>query len=183
MARLPSFIKPSGASDAALLEAVARGDLAGLGQLYERHAESVLRFARRARGESDAEDVVQATFERAVKTAERYDGRSDSARSWLLGIAARILQERRRSAWRLSRLLAAVSWQRTPVCSPSHAEGDIRRGLERLSDAKRVVVVLVEIEGFRGEDVAQMLDIPVGTVWTRLHHARRELRQFCEDGR
>ena len=50
-------------------------------------------------------------------------------------------------------------------------------------NAKRTVLVLAEVEGFSCEELATMLSIPIGTVWTRLHHARRELRRFYEEGR
>src|SRR5262249_25457448 len=50
------------------------------------------------------------------------------------------------------------------------------RALAELSEAKRVVFLLVEREGMSGEDVARALDVPVNTVWSRLHHARGELR-------
>ncbi len=49
------------------------------------------------------------------------------------------------------------------------------RALAALSPKKREVIVLVTIEGLSGEEVASLLAIPVATVWTRLHHARREL--------
>ena len=58
---------------------------------------------------------------------------------------------------------------------------DLEAGLAQLSSAKRSVLVLAEVEGFSCEEIAGMLEIPVGTVWTRLHHARRELRRHQED--
>ncbi len=49
--------------------------------------------------------------------------------------------------------------------------------LGRLSEEKRLVFLLIEREGLSGEEVAQALDIPVNTVWTRIHHARNDLRK------
>ncbi len=51
----------------------------------------------------------------------------------------------------------------------------MQRALERMSPKKREVIVLAVIEGLPGEEVARVLGVPVATVWTRLHHARREL--------
>jgi RNA polymerase sigma-70 factor (ECF subfamily) len=50
--------------------------------------------------------------------------------------------------------------------------------LERLSEPKRIVLLLAETEGLSSDDIAAALHIPVGTVWTRLHHARRDLRRL-----
>jgi RNA polymerase sigma-70 factor (ECF subfamily) len=65
---------------------------------------------------------------------------------------------------------------RRGVVAPNDTASDLDRALGRLSTAKRSVVVLSEIEGFTCEEIAVMLRIPIGTVWTRLHHARKELR-------
>jgi len=54
----------------------------------------------------------------------------------------------------------------------------LSRALELLSEPKRVVLLLAEGEGMSSDGIAQALQIPVGTVWTRLHHARRDLRQL-----
>jgi len=129
----------------------------------------------------DAEDIVQATFERVVKIAGSYDGRSSNARAWLFGIAVRILRERRRSFARLARALLHLEREPKTV-SAEEGRGDLQRGLASLREPKRIVVLLAEVEGFTCEEIATMLGIPIGTVWTRLHHARRELRAFYEEG-
>jgi RNA polymerase sigma factor (sigma-70 family) len=167
--------------DTLALERVARGELSALGEVYDRYAVALLRFASRAAGPHDAEDLVQATFMKAVKIAASYDGRSDSARSWLFGIAARLLQERRRSLVRLARALSRLAASSASAATSADSpRSDLERGLLALSDAKRVVIVLAEIEGYTCDEIARMLEIPVGTVWTRLHHARKELRSFYE---
>jgi RNA polymerase sigma-70 factor (ECF subfamily) len=157
-----------------------------LGEVYDRHAVALLRFAARAASQHEAEDLVQATFVRVVQIAARYDGRSSSARSWLIGITARLIQERRRSLTRFSRALTRLA--EIAEISPhgaltnDSARTDLERGLATLSEAKRLVVVLAEIEEYTCEEIARMLEVPVGTVWTRLHHARKELRSFYSSG-
>jgi len=167
--------------DAQCMAAIARGDVGMLGVLYDRYAPSVLRFARRAAGAENAEDIVQATFLRVVRVAPSYDANASSARPWLFALTARVMQERRRSLRRLgAALLRLAIHPRDTASQPRTAHLDVDRALDRLSRAKRVVLLLSEVEGFSGEEIAAMLEVPIGTVWTRLHHARREMRSFLE---
>ena len=83
--------------DADTLARIARGDLGGLGELYDRYARDLWRFVRRAAPNDDAEEVVHTVFERLVRVSGSYDARSLSARPWLFAVTARILRERRRS--------------------------------------------------------------------------------------
>lgn len=170
-------------ADAELLRAVACGDLAALGGVYDRHAEDVRRFLVRAGAGPDAEDVLHETFLAAMGAAKGFDGRA-SAKPFLLGIAARVLRGRRRTVARWAR--AAVAWvgagptetTRTPEDDAGTSE-EIRafdHALARLSEDKRVVFLLSEAEGLSGEDIAAALGIPIATVWTRLHYARAALR-------
>ena len=177
---------PAAASDDAdVLGRIGRGDVGALGELYDRHATALLGFATRCTGAQDAEDLVQATFVRAARSAGTFDGRTTSARSWLFGITAHLVQERRRSFARLARALLRFDVSAVTGASTSHQDeerNDLRKGLDRLTESKRVVLLLAEVEGFTCEEIASMLAVPVGTVWTRLHHARREMRAFYEEG-
>jgi RNA polymerase sigma factor (sigma-70 family) len=172
----------AGTPDSIALDRVAGGDLSALGEVYDRYAVALLRFTSRAAGRHDAEDLVQATFMKAVRIAGTYDDRSHSARPWLFGIAARLIQERRRSLARLTRALARLADISPKATASDHPRFDLERGLLALSDAKRVVIVLAEVEGYTCDEIARMLEIPVGTVWTRLHHARKEMRAFYDGG-
>lgn len=163
-------------SDAAVLARVAEGDVAALGALYDRYAPQLLRFARRV-ARNDAEDVVQTVFLRVMRIATTFRPDAPSARPWLFAITTRVLQERTRALrrWGAAMLRLAQDTDE-PVGASLETAGDAQRGLMRLSMAKRTVLVLAEVEGFACEEIANMLSIPVGTVWTRLHHARKELR-------
>jgi RNA polymerase sigma factor (sigma-70 family) len=171
-------------TDADALRSVAAGDIGALGEIYDRHARALTAFVARIYDATEAEDVVQAVFLRAWHAAPTYDGRNPNAQSWLFGIAIRLVLERRRSFRRLSRaLLRAVIG---PDSTPREAEPrrlDLERGLKRLSPEKRDVLLLAEVEGFSCEEIAGILGIPVGTVWTRLHYARRTLRRYFGEGR
>ncbi len=172
---------PLGRADADALRRVSRGETAALGEVYDRYAESLLEFAARAVGRAEAEDVVHSVFLRVTKLARTFDTTAASARPWLFGIATRVLQERRRSVARTFRALFRLRSSQGPASTPLlDQRRDIARGLERLTESKRVVLLLAEVEGFSGDEIAAMLGIPIGTVWTRLYHARRELRRYYE---
>jgi RNA polymerase sigma-70 factor (ECF subfamily) len=188
---------PAQETDADLVRAVAGGDLSPLGVLYDRHHEGVRQFVARATASSaDAEDITHETFLTLAKIAGRYDGRP-SARPFLLGIAAQLVRRRKRGLGRWAQALASLADTfsdsvhvsvRTPEDAATTTE-EMRRfdeALGRLTDEKRLVFLLVEREGLSGEEVARALDIPVNTVWTRLHHARNDLRKalapICSDG-
>jgi RNA polymerase sigma factor (sigma-70 family) len=171
----------SGIHDAAILARVAEGEVAALGLLYDRYAAGLLAYARHI-DRNDAEDVIQTVFLRVVRIAPNFRSSSSSARPWLFAITTRVLQERTRSMRRFGAAmlrLAADVEDRTDAVP--EARGDMERHLMRLSLAKRTVVVLAEIEGFQCQEIAEMLSVPIGTVWTRLHHARKELRQYYQD--
>lgn len=177
-------------SDAELMQRIADGRLEALGELYDRHAEGVRHFARRTLSNAaEAEDIAQETFLVVPKIASRYDGRP-SARPYLLGIAARLTLRRRRGLARLGEVIAsfAATLSTTQRDDPETRMSDgeeiarFERALSRLTDEKRVVLLMIEREGLSGEEVARALEIPVNTVWTRLHKARMELRKSLSRG-
>lgn len=168
-------------ADARALARAAAGDLGALGEVFDRHARPLHRFVVRATGARDAEDVVQTTFVRAMTLASTFDRQATSARPWLFGIASRVILEHRRAFARLRRALGRLASSEPPPARLETATTDIDRALARLTTAKRVVLVLAEVEGYGCEEIALMLDVPVGTVWTRLHHARREVRTWLEE--
>jgi RNA polymerase sigma-70 factor (ECF subfamily) len=171
-------------TDGELLATIADGNLEALGLLFDRHGRGVRSFlGRMGVGASDADDLLQATFLEVVRAACRFDPRLP-ARNWLLGIANAMLRRHRRSVRRAAaRLVAAAGLSRTTV-PPTPAElfdedqatRRLDRAFSRLSPKKREVFVLVTLEGLSGEEAARTLGIPVNTIWTRLHHARSELR-------
>jgi RNA polymerase sigma-70 factor (ECF subfamily) len=167
-----------------LLARVAAGELGALGTFFDRHADGVRRFvARLGVPSGEIDDLVQATFLEVLRAAGAFDGRAP-ARNWVLGIASMMVRRHRRSLMRVARGL--VAWGSEPPPPPEtpgqsferrESTGRAVRALERLSTKKREVFVMVVLEGMSGEEVARALGIPVATVWTRLHHARRELRE------
>lgn len=174
-------------SDAELLESVASGDLGALGELYDRYARHVWQAARRSLDGVDAEDVVHQLFVKLPDIAPSYDGRA-SCRGWLCGIAVRLAMRHRRGAGRFRRMLGSFAHTlvgrttRDPerAAMGNQELGVLERALAALSEKKRVVFVLVEVEGLTAEEAARVLDIPAATARTRLFHARKELQAALE---
>lgn len=171
--------------DAELMARLAEGDIGALGELYDRHQASIRRFLTRASsGSGDVDDLVHTTFLTAATSAARYDGRA-ACRPWLIGIAVRMLRRQHHAIERWRSVLSALATLRRPsvdLGSALDARSDIERALARLSHAKRITLLLAEVEGLSCPEIAMALGIPVGTVWTRLHSARRELRQLLDGG-
>lgn len=167
---------------------LAAGDTAALGGLYDRHQPAVRRFLSRMTGNAaDVEDAVHATFLEALRGARHFDA-SRSPRAWLLGIAHNVWRRSRSRGARWSRLLQLFSNDEPSIPKDPERALEAREQLGRLgaalaalSEEKRAVVLLSEVEGLSGKEVAAALDIPVSTVWTRLHHARRELLSAMAD--
>lgn len=166
--------------DGELLARVATGDAGALGTLYDRYAPSLMRYAARIDA-ANAEDVVHSVFIRVMRLAATFQTTASSARPWLFAITSRVLQEHKRAFARRSRAMFRLreqsSQSRAPVFDALH---DLERGIARMSRAKSTVLLLHEVEGFSCAEIASMLSIPVGTVWTRLHHARHELRMHSD---
>jgi len=172
-------------NDAELIARIAAGNLAALGAVYDRYHAPVRAFViRAAAGSPDVDDIVQEAFLTLLKAAKTYDGRA-SARPFLIGIAAQLVRRRRRAFTRWARTLSllATSVVRTEDHDPERVTDvtedleHMQRALGRLSEDKRVVLLMIDGEGLSGLEVAEALGIPVATVRTRLHYARAEVRQ------
>ena len=169
--------------DARAFARIAAGDISALGEIYDRHVAALLVFAERVVGSDDARDVVQSTFLRASRIAVKYQSRDSTARPWLYGIMMRLVRERRRSLIRLARALVRFNdVPRPPVQPVGSGRHDLERAIARLSGPKRIVLLLADVEGYTCEEIARIVEAPVGTVWTRLHHARREMREMWKGG-
>ena len=177
-------VGPGDAPDPEVIARIERGEIGAVGVLFDRYDRDVRRVVARLGVQAgDVDDIVQATFLDVLHASASYDGRAN-ARPWLIGLAVMQVRRHRRS---LSRIAArAAAWALEPSSTPrtpeesaatSELAARARRALDGLSAKKREVVVLVTIEGLSGEEAATLLGIPVATIWTRLHHARRELSQ------
>lgn len=177
-------------SDAALFESMAKGELGALGVLFDRHHEPLRQFLLRATpNAADVDDIVQETFLTANHAAGSFDGRA-SALPFLIGISVQLIRRRKRTFSRLRALYDAfAATPTTPKPNPedrlhqAQEEALLQSAISRLSEEKRLVLVMVEYNGMTGVEVAGILGIPVGTIWRRLHEARAELRYILERGK
>jgi RNA polymerase sigma-70 factor (ECF subfamily) len=136
-------------------------------------------IARLAGPAADVDDLLQEVFIVALRRPSAVLS-AQSARAWLYGAAVKIACSwRRRNRW--ARFLGLQSAAHVPThATPAGAldKADARERVQaivdRLSDRKRTVFVLFELEGLSGDEIALAVGCPVKTVWTRLHHARRE---------
>lgn len=145
---------------------------------------------------SEAEEAVQSAYLHAFANIGSFEGRS-ALSTWLTRIVANEALGRRRAAERRRRHLeregvAVIETYRETLMRGSDAEsadasvarGEIRKLLEQavaaLPDAFRIVFVLRDVEGLTSEETAEILDIPVATVKTRLFRGRRRLQEMLE---
>lgn len=171
--------------DSELVRRVVRGDPSALGTLVERHARYLFGIAHGLTGNAaDAEDIVQETFAAVLKT--RFRGES-AVRTWLVQILVRQAGMLRRKHQRRGPLQAiepdtAVDHElaRPAGGDASDARLDLETMLAVLTPEHRAVIVLRELQGMSYDQMAATLNIPRGTVESRLHRAREELRRRFE---
>lgn len=152
---------------------------AGVRTLYFSHRDAVRTALRRLTGDGPhVDDLLQDVFVVALQDAARLVV-AVSPRAWLYGIAVKLAANHRRRRWVRSWLgLESVS-ELAAADNPVHAlerreaEQTLLAVLAAMPAQKRELFVLFELEGLSGAELAAALKIPVGTVWTRLHHARR----------
>ena len=164
--------------DEELLRSVAAGDAAALARLYERHSGALFGYLLRLAGDRmTAEEILQDTMLAVWRSAGAFEGRA-KVTTWLFGVARRQAHNRLRGRSRPEPSGADLTDR------PDHGPGPeelaiaaaggtpVAAAVERLPDHHREVIALVFVAGLPLADVAEVLTIPVGTVKSRLHHAR-----------
>ena len=130
--------------------------------------------------DGSADDVVQQVFLRVARIAPAFDREAASAKPWLFGITVRVVREQRRASRRFAQLLSGLfGAARSETYEPFEHDDALEKAIDDLTAVKREVLLL-DVEGFTCEEIATMLGVPVGTIYTRLHHARKELRHRLE---
>ncbi|MGG7566789.1 RNA polymerase sigma factor [Rhodovulum sp. DZ06] len=172
--------QPGDADDRLLLARIARGDKAAMRALYERHHDALFAFARlRAGDEAAAADAVQDAMLEVWRKAGAFSGRS-AARTWIFAIARNKLVDRARRSGRLSFTdetpeRADEAPGPAAVLEAAQDAARVRACLARLTEAQRAAVRLAFFEDLPYPDVAAREGVPVGTVKTRIHHAKKAL--------
>ena len=174
-------------SDRALVSAVAEGDQAALGALYDRFHRDVYRFVARLARAADADDFVQMTFLEAHRSAPRFRGDAQ-VKTWLFGIAANLVRTHFRGEQRKQR--AHDSLEAMPKRPPTNPGEAISReqqrrwlavAIESLTPALREAYVLCIVEEVPGKEAAAALGIREASLWRRLSDAREALRAAIEE--
>ena len=169
-----------------VLARMAAGERAALAELYATHRRSLLTYLRSLVADPGlAEEVLQDTLYAAWIGAANYEPRA-SVRVWLLGIARRRAHDALRR--RTISLAPAVDAEALPTPEPEpeslaivEAEREqVRMALARLRPAHREVLDLNFMQELPYRDIAAVLGVPIGTVMSRLHHAKRALRAELE---
>ena len=169
-------------SDRDLADALRhRADERAFRSLYRRHTPQLFPFVRRlvAGTRTDAEDVVQETWLRAVQGLDRFHWESAFS-TWLAGIGLNVSRDWLRKQ---GRSLESAWDDAIDAPGPMIAHGeriDLERAIAALPDGARTVLVLHDIEGWPHDIIAEHLGITTGTSKSQLHRARRALRAWLE---
>ena len=158
------------------------------GLIYDRHAPALLRFLGRRVGATIAEGLVSELFRIAFERRRTFDVSRASALPWLYGIGSNVLLKHRRDEarrLRASARMAAADW--APDRRAGAAALDARLLFPRVADAieslpetEREALLLFAWEELPYESVAEALELPIGTVRSRLNRARARLRELLE---
>lgn len=167
--------------DTALMVAAAGGDDRAFNELVVRHQKNLLNYFARLSVYNDVEDLVQQTFIRIYRYRDRYSPKAKfTTFMYLVARQVRVDEIRRRvSLQRLRDRLKAQSEIDGPYVmdnQPGILSDDLQAALAKLSEAHREVVVLGMLQEVPYPEIAEILNIPVGTVKSRMHHALRQLR-------
>lgn len=178
-------------TDEQLIDDALAGETAAFGQLVLKYQDRLYHTLSHVLGSpEDASDVAQDAFVQAFLKLETFK-RTAAFYTWLYRIALNLAASRRRGR----RHLASIDQLRDgsavePVDHGDGPDGRIRRqeraeqvqaALGQLNEEYRVVLILREMEGCCYETIAQMLDLPVGTVRSRLHRARLQMRDHLKE--
>ena len=176
----------------------ASGTRRAFEELVTEHLDSLYRTTLRlvGGGVADAEDLLQDAVLRAFEHFNQLQNQ-DAGRSWLFAILVRTNLNRVRTAVRRSEQLTAdlsdgafeealAAWQ--PSATPEElfermeSADRILKALDDLNPGLRAALVLTDVEGFSQREAAQMLEVPEGTVASRVFRARRDLRDALSEG-
>jgi RNA polymerase sigma-70 factor (ECF subfamily) len=180
---------PPGTADAAQTDAeliaISRASPESFAILFDRHAVAIHRYVARRMGAAEADDLLGQTFLLAFERRHRYDVSRAGALPWLYGIATNLVHRRRRDEVRQLRAYSRTGTERDPdgfaaevaarldAAETTRALSGVLAGLRSV---ERDVLLLYAWEDLSYAEIAQALQMPLGTVRSRLHRARRALR-------
>lgn len=160
--------------------------MATVARLIEPHLGSLKRYALTlARNRPDAEDLVQDSVARALQKSGRFEP-GTNLRAWLFTIMHNLHANTRR--YRAARPEWVAGDDLPDASAPATQEAaivwrDLNRAMAVLPPDQRDVLMLIGVEGLSYAETAEALDIPIGTVMSRLSRGREAIRRFMTEGR
>jgi RNA polymerase sigma-70 factor (ECF subfamily) len=192
--RSPVHRAAEAAADHDTIRRVARGDGDALATLYDRHSRVVYSLALRVLGDTrEAEEVVQDVFAQAWRQAGRYDTSRGAVVAWLLVMTRSRAIDRLRARRGLQPLAGdgeqALGVLSDPAGGPerealsAEARSRVREALDQLPLVQRLAIELAFFEGLTHVEIAERLEIPLGTIKTRIRLGLMKLKDaFVEAG-
>ncbi len=182
---LESGKEESPPSDAELIQQCLRGESTAFRDLYRRYQRQIRATLYQLCGSDSLDDLVQEVFLRAWKGLPRFRQAAQFS-TWLYRIAWNVASDRRRQiSQQRSHLQPSNRFEDVPDPATSglmhlHYQDVVQRGLQHLSLEHRAVLVLHDLADLPQSEVASILAVPLGTVKSRLHHARTAMRQLLQ---
>jgi RNA polymerase sigma-70 factor (ECF subfamily) len=180
-------------SDSAIIERAQGGDREAMNQLVMKYQARAYQFAYRLTGnQDDASDLVAETFVRVYTALPRFR-RDAQFTTWLFRIVTNCFLDAKKKAGRKPTDQLEDSWveagAQSTIVAPedpaeaverSEREEILQKGIEALPEHQRAMIVMFHVENLSYEDIAATLDLPIGTVKSRLNRARLALREILE---
>lgn len=172
-------------TDEKLVRSCLNGDRHSFRLLYRRHQHRVRQILYQLCDPVTLDDLVQEVFLRAWKGLSKFR-QSSQFSTWLYRIAWNVAADRRHTLAQDRSRLQTISYSiatqhEDPDMMQLHYQDLVRKGLSILSEEHRSVLVLHDLEELPQKEVAEILDLPVGTIKSRLFHARSKMRKFLEE--
>jgi RNA polymerase sigma-70 factor, ECF subfamily len=180
-----SWFGRSGERDSELL-ARSMNDGRAFASIFDRYYDEIWRYVRRRAGPTAADELASETFVRAFAGRASYDRAQANARAWLYGVATNLLRERYRSEGRYLRAVGRAFEGASAADGTDEVDARVdasalapRLGvaLAGLSADDRDALLLLAVAELSYEEIAVATGVPVGTVRSRLHRARRRMQQ------
>lgn len=181
--------------DLVIVQACLQGDPNGFKKLYQRHHHKVRSTLYQLCGADGLDDLEQDVFLRAWKGLDKFQ-QSAQFSTWLYRITFNVASDRRKALAKMRSRNVSVEddeqlanladdaisreGETQTGLTALHYQDLMQRGLEKLSEDHRAVLVLHDLEELPQKEIAEILAIPVGTVKSRLFHARSAMRKFLE---
>lgn len=173
---------PDRSEDLNLADRVVRGEEGAFRELLERYGPRIFNLARRMSGNpATAEDLTQEVFLLLLRKIRQYDGRA-ALSTWIYRVAVnRIISEFRRQPPATEAAEGDMAALRVASAAPAlHRRLDLEAAIGRLPPGYRAVLLMHDVEGLCHQEIAEILDISVGTSKSQLHHARMQMRDLLQ---